>query len=101
MAVIGITADGKKIVKYSASATSSYSSGGFTVTISELSKVTDVVFAQLPGYLVETSASGSSNTVTVKVYQFDYPATSAGPATEVSAGTDLSSLTLTLIVLGV
>lgn len=101
MAVIGITADGKKIVKYSAPATSSYTAGGFSVTIPELTKVQEVLTATLPGYLVEAIAGGSSNTVTVKIYQFDYPATAAGPGVEVADGTNLSSLTLELIVLGV
>ena len=101
MAVIGLTADGKKIVKYTGAGPASYSSGGFTVTINELSKVEEVLTAELPGYLVEATPTAGSNTITVKVYQFDYPATAAGPAVEVADGTDLSGLTLKLIVLGV
>ena len=100
MAVIGLTQDGKKIVLYSASGPT-YATGGVTITINELSKVEAVLSAELPGYLVEATPVEGSNRVTVKVYYFDYPATAAGSATEVPDGTDLSGLTLKLIVIGV
>ena len=76
---------------------SSYSSGGFTVTIDNVSKIDNVVVMASGGYLAEASASG--NTITIKVYYFNYPATAAGVAEEVAAGTDLSGVTFRIIAI--
>lgn len=83
-----------KLVKVTASGPSSYSSGGFSVTV-DAEHVIDAFAAQSDsGYLVEI-AGISGNTVTLKVYEFNYPATASGPAAEVSDGTDLSGVTFT------
>jgi len=102
MTVIGVTLDGKKIVYYSASGPSSYATGGSSITINDLNKVEAVLFAQLTGgYLVEATPGTTTNTVTVKVYYFDYDASADGTAIEIPDGTDLSGKTLTLLVIGV
>lgn len=78
---------------------SSYTTGGFTVTVSDLTEVHDAIVVAGGGYLAEV-ASISGNSVTIKVYEFNYPATAAGTATEVSAGTDLSGVTFRIVALG-
>lgn len=77
----------------------SYTTGGFTVTIDQLTAVYDAVVIAGRGYLAEV-ASISGNTITIRVYQFDYPATAAGPAVEVPAGTNLSGVTFRIIAIG-
>lgn len=100
MPVIAQTADGRKIVQASTAGPASYTTGGFTITVGELSRITAVVSASITGgYAVEV-AGVSGNTVTVKVYHYDYPAAAAGPAVEVAAGTNLSTSTVTLTVIG-
>ncbi|MEM2447841.1 MAG: hypothetical protein QXT14_02685 [Candidatus Bathyarchaeia archaeon] len=100
MALIGLTADGKKIVARSTAGPSSYATGGFLVTIPELSHVHSILYAFITGGYKIGGLTVSGNSVTVAVHQYNYPATSAGPSTEVSAGTDLSGQTVTLIVIG-
>ncbi len=78
---------------------SSYSTGGFTVTIDELERVEEAIVVASAGYMAEV-ASISGNTVTIKVYDFNYPATAAGPAEEVAANTDLSSVGFKIIAIG-
>ncbi len=78
---------------------SSYSTGGFTVTINELERVEEAIVVASAGYMAEV-ASISGNTVTIKVYDFDYPSTAVGPATEVADRTDLSSVSFKIIAIG-
>ena len=93
-------ADGRLIAVVTSSGPSSYSSGGFSVTLSELRKVESVIAVYSnAGYLCEGSV-GTGNSVTVKVYYFDYDATADGAAVEVAAGTDLSGVTFTVIAVG-
>jgi len=68
---------------------SSYSSGGFTVD-HPFSRVSHAIAIASGGYIAEASVSG--NTVTVKVY--------SGAGSEVTAGTDLSGVTITVIIIG-
>lgn len=77
----------------------SYTAGGFTVTIDQLSRVDDAIVVAGGGYLAEV-ASISGNTITVRVYYFDYAAAAAGPAIEVPAGTDLSAVTFRVLAVG-
>lgn len=88
-----------KLVATDVKGPSSYTTGGFTVTIEGLSKIYEAVVNAGNGYLAEV-ASISGNTITIKVYEFNYPATAAGPATEVGAGTDLSGVTFRIIAVG-
>lgn len=101
MAVIGLTADGKKIVLVSVPGPSSYTSGGFTVTVPELARVHAVLFAFITGGYKVGGLTVSGNSITVSVHYYNYPATSSGPSVEVPAGTDLSGQTVTLIVIGI
>lgn len=88
----------KKIDVIEANGPSSYTTGGFTV-YSKMMKVEHAVVNAGNGYLAEVvSVSGSA--IKIKVYQFNYPATAAGPAVEVPAGTDLSSVKFTVIAIG-
>jgi hypothetical protein len=77
----------------------SYATGGFTVTIEDLSRIEDAVVIAGGGYLAEV-ASISGNTVTIVVRYFDYAATAAGTAIEVPSGTDLSGVTFRIIAIG-
>jgi len=100
MTVLATLADGRVIAKATSAGPSSYSAGGFTVTVSDLRKVEAVLFVGAnAGYICEP-ASMSDNTVTVKVYYFDYDATADGAAIEVANATDLSGVTFTVIVVG-
>ena len=69
----------------------SYSTGGFTVTISELTKVSNAIAVAGGGYVAEV-VSISGNAITVKVY--------SGAGTEVGDGTDLSGVTFTILAVG-
>jgi len=100
MAVIGLTADGKKIVAHSTAGPSSYATGGFSVTIPELNHIHSILCAFITGGYKIGGLTVSGNSVTVVVHHYNYPATSAGPAVEVSAGTNLSGQTVTLIAIG-
>jgi len=72
---------------------SSYSTGGFDVTISELSEVINAIVVASGGYTAEIDwANSSGNTLRVKLYS------SAG--TEVTAGTDVSSVYVYIIAFG-
>ena len=88
-----------KLVIKTVTGPSSYSTGGFTATIDELERVEDAIVIASGGYMAEV-ASISGNTVTIKVYDFNYPATAAGPAEEVAANTDLSSVSFKIIAIG-
>ena len=89
----------RKLVITSVAGPASYSTGGFTVSIDELKEVEEAIVVAGGGYLAEV-ASKSGNSITVKVYHFNYPATAAGPAVEVDAGTDLSGVTFIIIAVG-
>lgn len=101
MTLLGITADGKKIVSVSASGSSSYSStSGESVTVNELNRVDAVLFAHITGGYKVGSLSTSGNTVTIHVYYYDYDAAADGVAVEVADATDLSGQTITLVCIG-
>lgn len=76
----------------------SYTTGGFTV-YSRIMNVQHAVAVASNGYLAEVvSLAGSA--IKIKIYQFNYPATAAGPAVEVPKGTDLSGIKITVIAIG-
>jgi hypothetical protein len=100
MTLIALTDDGRKIAAASAAGPSSYAAGGFTVRVSELNRIDAVLWAFITGGYKIGGYSISGNAVTVTVHYYNYPATSAGPSTEVANGTDLSGQTVQLIVIG-
>jgi len=92
--------DGRLLVKETTAGPASYAAGGFSVTLGDLKRVESVLFVgSNGGYLCEENGI-TNNTVTVKVYQFDYAATAAGPAVEVPDATDLSGVNFTVIAIG-
>jgi hypothetical protein len=100
MTVIGTTAEGKKIAVVSAAGPSSYAAGGFSVRVPELNRIDAVIWAFITGGYKIGGYTVSGNAVTVVVHYYNFPATAAGPSTEVAAETDLSGTTTTLIVIG-
>ena len=80
-----------KIYIGSTSGPSSYSTDGFTVTVSELRSVSNAMVVAGGGYTAEV-ASISGNTITVKAY--------SGAGSEVTAGTDLSTVTFIVLAVG-
>jgi len=100
MTLIALTADGRKIVSVSTAGPSSYTTGGFAVRVPELNRIDAVIWAFITGGYKIGGYSVSGNAVTVAVHYYNYPATSAGPSTEVANGTDLSGQTVQLIVIG-
>ncbi len=108
--LLGFTGDGKKIVLVTFSGPSSYSSGGFSVTVSSLNDIYEVIFIKsggtpANGYTYEYEDTGDYTKVTnvigpIKVYEQSVTATSPSYA-EVAAGTDLSGLSFKAIIIGV
>jgi hypothetical protein len=101
MTVIAHTTNGKKIAVVSAAGPSSYATGGFSVRVPELNRIDQVLFAFITGGYKIGGLTISGNAVTVVVHYYNYPATAAGPATEVAAATDLSAQSVQLVVIGV
>jgi len=99
--VIGLTADGRKIVLATATGPSSYTAGGFNIIVPELEHIHAVIYSSITGGYIIGGITFSDNTVRVVVHYYNYPAAAAGPSIEVPAGTDLSGQTVTLIVIGV
>lgn len=93
MTVLGLTADGKKIV----TVTSSISASPANITVNELNRIDAVLFAFASGGYAVGAYSISGNVVSVTIYQYNYPASSAGPATAISGSVTTS---VTLIVIG-
>ena len=100
MTVIALTSEGKKIAVTSVAGPSSYTTGGFQVSIPELSRVEQILFAFITGGYRIGGLSISGNAVTVVVHYYDYDATSDGVSIQVPAGTNLSAQTVTLAVIG-
>jgi len=104
--VIGVTADGKKIVQATARGPSSYASGGFNVTLGELSRIQALAVSvranlKVSNYVHAVDYSYAGNTITFTVYRIDVTATAPSDWSEVPAGTDLSALTLEILAIGV
>lgn len=89
------------IKTYRMAGPASYTTGGFEVTLSDFKKVDRavVVGENLDGNQVITYAV-SGNKVTIKVYTLSYSTASGITATEVSAGTDLSSKFFNIVAEG-
>lgn len=90
----------RKTILTESAGPASYTTGGFDVEVPELATVFKSKSIQMTGGYIAEVASVSGNKATVKVYQFDYAATAAGPAVEVAATTDLSGQTVTLLSFG-
>jgi len=90
--------DEEAILLVEVSGPSSYTTGGVTITIPNISKIVAIESASITGgYLVSAADAQkniSGNSFKLPIYQFNYPATAAGPATEVPAATDLSAQTI-------
>jgi len=76
----------------------SYSTGGFAVTVSGVRRIIGAIVVPTGGY--KASISWTGNTLTVVAQYYDYAATAAGTAIEVPAGTDLSGVNFDIIVIG-
>ena len=77
-----------------------YSAGGVSVTIEGFKKIYWALTQSSGDYMVVASVSGTDNTVTIKVYYFDYAAAAAGAAIEVPDGTDLTGVSVPIVVVG-
>jgi len=87
------THDHTKIIMKRTAGPSSYSTGGFDFTIGELGTIKNGLVHATGGYIAEIDwANSSGNTLKIKAY--------SGAGTEVSGGTDLSSVYFTVIVAG-
>jgi hypothetical protein len=100
MTVIGLTADGKKIVAKSIGGPSAYAVTGFPITIDELTRVDAVIFSEISGGYRIAGTSTSGNVVTVLIHYFDYDAEADGASITVPANTNLSTQTVKLVVIG-
>jgi hypothetical protein len=76
----------------------SYVTGGFDVTVGELSEIQAAVVIAGGGYTADIDlANSDKNKLRVVVYQTD---TTTGAPTQVGAGTDLSGVYFTIIAFG-
>jgi len=90
--VIAYTLDKKLVIYFEQAGPSSYSSGGFNITLNKARRIEKVPFIiATSGYLAEV-ASITDNVVKAKVYYFQYSSTVDGAAIEVPDGTDLSAM---------
>jgi hypothetical protein len=106
MTLIGLTADGKKIVQTVVSGPSSYATGGFTVRLGELTKIHAAKVSirtnlKVSNYVHAVDYSISENTITFVVYRIDTTAAAPAAWEEVAAGTDISALSLEIVAIGV
>lgn len=102
--IIGRTRDGRLIVYFEQAGPSSYSAGGFDITVTTLRKIEKVVsIRNNKGYLVSPgNITLSANKMTVPVYYhyFQCPVTCPTGAREVNAATDLSGVTFSGVCIG-
>ena len=102
--VIGQTKDGRLIVYFEDTGPSAYSAGGHSISIGSLRSVEKVVsVSNDKGYLTtpgSVTVSGNSVTVPVYYHYFQCPVTCPTGAREVTAGTDLSGVTIKGVVIG-
>jgi len=101
MAIIGLTADGKKIAFKSVPGPVSYATTGYPVTIDELSRVDCVIYAEVTGGYRIAGTSISGNVVTVLIHYFDYDAAADGASITVPSGANLSGQTVKIVAVGV
>jgi len=91
-----------KRIKIEINGPSSYVAGGPTITVPNVNQIEDIESASITGGFLVSAADAqkniSGNSFKLPIYQFNYPATAAGPASEVAAGTDLSAQTIVVIV---
>jgi len=106
--VVGKTVDGRLLVFFEQSGTSSYSSGGFDITIGSLKEIETVVYVgNNYGYRTEAAEAQeriSNNKFTLPVHYYGYACPSAPACVtgwEVSSGTDLSHVTFYGLVIGI
>lgn len=105
MPVIGLTADGKKIVQAVVTGPSSYSTGGFAVTIGELNNILAVNVSirtnlKVSNYVHAVDYSYTGNRITFVVYRIDVTATAPAAWSEVPSATNISALTIEVIAIG-
>jgi hypothetical protein len=106
MTLVGLTADGKKIVQTVVSGPSSYATGGFTVRLGELTKIHAAKVSirtnlKVSNYVHVVDYSISENTITFVVYRIDVTAAAPSAWAEVPAATDISALSLEIVAIGV
>ena len=105
MVLVAITADGKKIVHRVVSGPTSYSTGGFTVTVGELVKILSLSVSVRSNLKVDNLVHVvdyvvSGNAITFRVYRIDVTAAAPSAWSEVPAGTDISALVLEVVAIG-
>jgi len=102
--IIGQTKDGRLIVYFEESGPSSYSSGGFSVSIGTLRKVERIVdLSNDGGFLThpaKVTISGNSLTIPVYYHYFQCPVTCPVVGWEVTEGRDLSAYKFKGVVVG-
>jgi len=100
--VIATTVEGKKIVDVTVSGPTSYTTGGFPVTFSELDSVLYVLSAKANAGLVLNAyvATQGSNVVNVQAFWEASGITANQALVEVAAGTNLSADTFEIIAIG-
>jgi len=99
--VLAVLPDNRVLIKETITGPASYTAGGFSHTISNVSVVDAILAASATGgYKVDAAAiTVSGNTLTIPVYYYDYDAAADGAAIEVPDGTDLSGITITVIAI--
>lgn len=104
MAIVGLTADGKKIVVTEVTSAITYNSTtGFVVTVPELEKVHAVLYASIDGGYKVNTCSISGNTVSLFLHYYNYAQETSvdGPSIDIPNNTNIGTRTVTLVTLGV
>jgi hypothetical protein len=106
LALIALTADGKKVVQKVVTGPSSYKTGGFKVVVDELSKIHALAVSvrlnlKVNNYVHVVDYSYTDNIITFTVYRVDVTAAAPAAWAEVPDGTDLSSLVIDIVAVGV
>jgi hypothetical protein len=96
----------RTLVHATSAGPSSYTTGGFTVTVNSLKQVEKVISISNNGGLKSDAGDASigtganRNVVTVKVRSYWYTCAGINAAPETGANTNLSGITFSLVVIG-
>jgi len=99
--ILGVTADGRKIVMETTPGPSSYVQGGFNYKMAQLEHATVISITNNKGLIsVASYVTASKNSLTIVVRGLQYACSVTGLADELAAGVDISGCTFTIIAIG-
>jgi len=91
---------GLKIITKEITLDGTYTAGGVSTEITELKVVHDAYVMSVSGGYIGEATDISGRTFKIKIYYFDYDAAADGPAIEIPDGTDVTGMTVKVLVIG-